>query len=164
MQESSNGGVTQSQFYMWRTLFAVAHADHVVTDEEIMFMASVLEDVDFSDEQTQILKDDIHDAQDAEKMFNGVTEEQDRLNFFEFARDLVWVDGDFGPEEQSIMVKLHQRHCREANVDGLIGKVQLEFEDDDTPQKQSLPEEPHDRPGLSVFLRGFARRFLRKYD
>ncbi len=164
MNKNLSDGVTQSQFFMWRTLFAVAHADHIVTDEEIMFMASVLEDVDFSDEQTKILKGDIHNAQDAEKMFLGVTEEQDRLNFFDFARDLVWVDGDFGPEEQSIMINLHQRHCREANVDDLVGKITLEFEDDEISEVGRNDSEPRKKNGLSVFLGNFARRFLRNYD
>ena len=45
--------VSESRFYMWRTLFAVAHADNVVADEEVEFMAHILEDVEFSDHQTE---------------------------------------------------------------------------------------------------------------
>ena len=41
------GEVSESRFYMWRTLFSVAHADNVVTDEEIAFMAHILEDINF---------------------------------------------------------------------------------------------------------------------
>ena len=51
--------VSESQFYMWRTLFAVAHADSIVADEEVAFMASVLNDINFTPEQTEVLKDDI---------------------------------------------------------------------------------------------------------
>ncbi len=122
--------ISDSRFYMWRTLFAVAHADNIVTDEELEFMAHVLEDVAFTTAQTDMLKDDIMNPKDVEKMFQGVTDQSDRIEFFDFARDLVWVDGDFGSEEQSVMIKLHQEHIKRANVDDMIGKVTLELEDD----------------------------------
>ncbi len=122
--------VTDSQFHMWRALFAVAHADNVVTDEEIKFMAHVMDEVDFSEEQAEILKDDLHHAKSAEEMFKKITKHQDREQFFEMARDLVWVDGDFDEMEQTVMVQLHKIHIRELNVDSLIGSVAFEFEDD----------------------------------
>lgn len=122
--------ISKSQFYMWRTLFAVAHADDIVTKEEVEFMAQILEDVDFSDEQTEILKDDIVNAKDIELMFKGITDQEDRIKFFEFARDLVWIDGDFGEAEQSVMINLFRDHFRQINVDDLIGKVRLQFEDE----------------------------------
>ena len=31
--------ITDSQFYMWRTLFAIVHVDDMVTEEEVHFMA-----------------------------------------------------------------------------------------------------------------------------
>ena len=123
-------GVSDSQFYMWRTLFSIAHADNVVTDEEIRFMAHVLEDISFSDEQTSILKDDIINAKDVEQMFHGVTHQDDREKFFEFARDLVWVDGDYGSEEQAALIKLMNTQYKETDVDSMVGNVSLELEDD----------------------------------
>ncbi|PCI56146.1 MAG: hypothetical protein COB36_05025 [Alphaproteobacteria bacterium] len=122
--------VSDSRFYMWRTLFSVAHADNVVTDEEIAFMAHILEDIDFSDEQTTILKDDITHPKNVEDMFRGMTDQNDRKEFFSFARDLVWVDGDFGTQEQNVMVKLLQSHFEDIDFDELVGSVALEFEED----------------------------------
>ncbi len=153
-------GVDQSQFYMWRTLFAVAHADHVVTDEEIEFMAQILEDIQFSKEQTDILKGDIVNAKDVEDMFDGIEKEEDRIQFFEFARDLVWVDGDFGSEEQSIMIKLHQQHCQNVNIDELVGHVALELEDDD--RDEINPDDIDVKKGgsLSEVLKSFRLNFL----
>ncbi len=123
-------GVNNSQFHMWRTLFSVAHADGIVTDEEVKFMAHILEDINFSDEQTAILKDDIVNPKSCEAMFAGITSHDDRTRFFDFARDLVWVDGNFASEEQTAMIRLMQMHFEESNVDNLVGKVSLEFEDD----------------------------------
>ncbi len=124
-------GVNESQFYMWRTLFAVAHADDVVSDEEISFMAKALDDVSFSDEQTEILKDDILNAKDVEQMFDGIADEKDRQNFFKLARDLVWADGVFDAQEQSVMIALQKKHMKGINLDSMVnsaGSVTLEFE------------------------------------
>ena len=152
--------VNDSQFYMWRTLFSVAHADDVVTDEEVQFMAYILEDINFSEEQTKILKDDIVTPKNVEAMFAGITDQNDRIRFFEFARDLVWVDGDFGPEEQSVMMKLQKTHMKELDIDNLVGHVGLQFEE----EKDYTSGRPGGADGLTekhgVFS-AFSRRFLR---
>lgn len=156
-----SSGISQSQFYMWRTLFAVAHADNIVTDEEIAFMAHVLEDIDFSEEQTEILKDDISNPKDIEMMFRGITEQEDRSKFFDFARDLVWVDGDFGTEEQSVMIKLFREHFQNTDVDKLIGQVRLEFEEDpfDRHRANIIAADDEDSGSLSGIISAFGRRF-----
>ncbi len=122
--------ITRSQFYMWRTLFALAHVDSIVSAEEVRFMAEALEDIPFSPEQRLILEDDIKHGQDVEGMFFQITDLQDQSAFFRFARNLVHVDGDFGPEEQKIMLRLQEMHLKRANVDDLVGAVGLELEDD----------------------------------
>lgn len=144
---------------MWRTLFAIAHADNIVTEEEIAFMAHVLEDIEFSDAQTAILKDDIHVPKDAEEMFRGITSQSDRIEFFEFARDLVWVDGDFGSEEQSVMIKLYQAHFKDTKVDELIGTVGLEFEEEPTFANISVAKS-RKSSGLKEMISSFSRNFL----
>ena len=155
------GSVNESQFYMWRTLFAVAHADNVVTDEEIKFMAEILEEVQFTEEQTNILKDDIVNAKNISAMFAGITNPKDRIQFFEFARDLVWVDGDFASEEQSAMIDLYKQHMSDTTVDELVGKVSLELEDEQVSEDwQQHPEGKE--TGLISMLSAFKNRFLGK--
>ncbi len=135
MEEDMNSSneMSESRFYMWRTLFAVAHADDVVTDQEIEFMAHILEDIDFTIEQTAILKDDISNPKDVEEMFRGMKSVDDRNEFFDFARDLVWVDGEFGEPEQGVMVNLLQKHLNDVDFDDLVGNVSLQFEDEKDP-------------------------------
>jgi len=152
-------GVSKSRFHMWRTLFAIAHADNIVTEEEIAFMAHVLEDIEFSDAQTAILKDDIHVPKDAEEMFKGITSQNDRIEFFEFARDLVWVDGDFGSEEQSVMIKLYQAHFKDTKVDDLVGTIGLELEDDQS-FVAARPAKAAKNGGLKDMISSFSRNFL----
>lgn len=122
--------ISDSRFYMWRTLFAVVHADGIATDEEVRFMAEVLEDISFSDDQLKILKQDIYEAQDIKAMFEGVTDTLDQAEFFKFAHELVHVDGDFGTEEQAVLLQLQQAHLQTVNVDDLIGSVDMAFETD----------------------------------
>lgn len=160
----TEAGVSKSKFHMWRTLFAIAHADNIVTEEEIAFMAHVLEDIEFSDAQTAILKDDIHVAKDPEEMFKGITDQCDRVEFFEFARDLVWVDGDFGSEEQSVMIKLYQAHFKDTKVDDLVGTIGLEFEED---RSYSTPAHNHHNTknnSLKEMISSFSKFFVGKHS
>jgi len=154
------GSVNESEFYMWRTLFAVAHADNVVTEEEISFMAEILDDIQFTGEQTDILKDDIVNAKNVNAMFAGVTNPKDRVKFFEFARDLVWVDGDFASEEQSVMIGLYKQHMSDTTVDELVGKISLEFEED--PDAVKRRTDFQEKPGAVGMFSAFKKRFLGK--
>ncbi len=115
---------------MWRTLFAIAHADNILADGEIEYMAKVLEEVNFTPQQTEALKDDITNPKNIDEMFAGVSDVQDRIMFFDLARELVWADGDFGEAEQSAIIKLKRAHFLKTDVDELIGKIKLELEDD----------------------------------
>lgn len=116
---------------MWRTLFAMVHADDVVTDEEVRFMAEAMEDIPFSDVQRGTLDIDTREAQDITEMFSHVTEVKDQAEFFALAREVVHIDGDYGVEEQEIMLKLKKAHVKTANMEELIGSVDLSFADDE---------------------------------
>ncbi len=146
--------VTESQFYMWRTLFALAHADHVVTSEEIRFMVEALEDIPFTEEQLRILSDDIATPQDIVQMFGKIAEARDQAEFFKFARELVWIDGHYGQEEREIMLKLQEIHVRDVDVDALIDEVKLELEPDD-------PGPVTEKPDVKKTVFSFRDQFLR---
>lgn len=149
-------GVSNSEYYMWRTLFALAHADHVVTDEEVRFMAEAMEDVPFNKEQHDQLLKDTKDPQDIEAMFSNISESRDQARFFKFAHELVHIDGDYGKEEQAIMLKLKEMHVRLTDVDDLVGDVGLEFEDD-----QSMRARIEGVPPFKQRLLSFRNRFLK---
>jgi len=155
--------ISQSRFYMWRTLFAVVHADNIVTDEEVNFMAKALEDIDFNTEQENILKDDIDNPKDAEEMFEGITDLEDRTVFFDLAHEVVWVDGDFGEDEQNVMIKLARAHYRKTNIDDMVGKVSLEFDNSCDVARSSLDDSntSEDQANLRHVVHSFRERFLR---
>ena len=158
--------ITSSQFNMWRTLFAIAHADNILAQGEIEYMAKILGEVDFSQEQNDILKDDIDNPKDIEEMFKGVTDVNDRIEFFSLARELVYADGDFGEEEQSAMIMLASKHFQQTNVDDLIGNIDLELEDDE-PYREQRPVYTNGKKtkrGFSKILHSFKDRFLENLD
>lgn len=131
VSSADDSGVSESQFYMWRTLFAITHADDIVSNEETRFMAEAFETVSFSVEQRQTLEQDVREAQDIEEMFEKISDPEDRRQFFEKARTLVHIDGEYGDEEQEIMLKLSRRNVAETDIDKLVGSVDLRLEDDD---------------------------------
>ncbi len=116
---------------MWRTLFAIAHVDDLVSSEETRFMAEAFEEVPFSTVQRETLETDVREAQDIEEMFERITDADDRVQFFKMARTLVHIDGEYGDEEQEIMLKLTKSNLQKTDIDDLIGKVDLSLEDDD---------------------------------
>lgn len=132
-QEEKNisNGVSESHFYMWRAVFALAHVDNKVDEQEVRFMAEAMEDVGFSDAQRIILNSDMHEARDVEEMFSRVSDKKDQSKFFNLARELAWVDGDFGKREQEIMLRLQEVHVKSANIEEMIGDVEMEFEGDE---------------------------------
>lgn len=145
--------ITDSQFYMWRTVFALAHADDIVTDEELRFMAETLEDIPFSNAQKTVLHKDAKEEQSVEAMFQKITEPLDQAEFFRIASQIAHADGDFGEEEQEVMLRLKRIHLHNVDIDTLIGKIDLSFEDDEdnAPEKRSFKKAVH----------SYRQRFLR---
>lgn len=121
--------MNESRFYMWRAVFAMAHADRVVTAEEKSFLYKVLGDHDFSAEQRAILEADIDTAQDIGAMFSKIASQDDRSKFFYYARALVWCDGDFGEQEQKIMIALRKSHVETVDFDAIGDTMDFELDE-----------------------------------
>lgn len=154
-------GVSDSQFCMWRTLFAVAHADDVISDQEVRFMVEALDSIPFSPAQQTVLNEDVKTPQDIEAMFAGITDLQDQIQFFRFARDLVHIDGDYAREEQEVMLKLQKLHLAWTNVDDLVGRVSMELEEEDIAPLFSAPAHKKDfRDTLCFYRDSFLQRLF----
>ena len=151
--------VTDSQFCMWRAIFALAHADDIVTDEELRFMSEVLEDIPFSDEQQAILKQDATEQQSVEVMFQRITDPVDQAEFFKFASKLAHIDGDFGDEEQEVMLRVKQIHLANVDIDELVGKVELGFDEDNV-----ADEAPDFKSTVHSYRQKFLDKLLGRQD
>lgn len=115
--------VNESRFYMWRAIFAMAHADGVVTPEETEFLTEYMTSMPFSDEQRKTLMDDLGRPQDIGDMFSKIEDPADRTRFFFFARMLVWSDGDFDAQERRILDKLKKAHLSDSDLDRVTRDV-----------------------------------------
>lgn len=144
--------MTESRFYMWRALFAIAHADEVVSSEERSFMHKTLQTHPFSPEQVATLEQDMKIRQDVTKLFEKITDPQDRSQFFDFARTLVWCDGDYGAKEQEVLLKLNREHVRSADFDSLDNTRSLELD-----EESQIPSRPAYAPAPRAGF--FARLF-----
>ncbi len=96
-------GLSSSRFYMWRTIFALAHADGVVSEQEIDFLNKNTENLPLSDSQREILSKDLVEEKDPAVMFTQVMDGKDREEFFTLARVLCWSDGDYDEQEKRVM-------------------------------------------------------------
>lgn len=123
--------VSESRFYMWRAVFAMAHADDMITDEERKFMLKAIEEHNFSDFQKDILLNDIENKQDIASMFSFVTEQEDKSKFFYYARILCWSDGDFDAQEQEVLTRLKRSYIEGVDFEKMMQNVEFELADDD---------------------------------
>lgn len=153
-----SAGVSESTFYMWRAVFAMAHADDVVTAEEKKYLHGILANEPFCAEQKRILEKDIDTPQDVANMFVKVEDQHDRSQFFYHARMLVWSDGDFGEQEQKIIMRLKQTHVRTVDFDQIIKDLDLSLDEE---QKVRIAEDRH-RVLQTEHPEGFFRKLMRK--
>ena len=79
--------ISDSEFFKWRTVFAMAHADGIMAQEERKFMTEILLKYDFSEEQKKALLLDIQVPQDPFQMFDYMTTIKDRDDFYGLAEE-----------------------------------------------------------------------------
>lgn len=126
--EKSNEGLSDSEFNMWRALFSLVHGDGVVAKEERDFMWNAMEENNFSASQREILEFDMKKPAGVELVFLNITEQADRVRFFDLARKLCWCDGDFDQQEQEIMSRLEKLHIKKSDFNEMIKTVKFELE------------------------------------
>lgn len=94
--------LSDSEFHMWRALFAFAFSDNVMSDKEKEILRAYQAQTAFSPDQMAILRQDFAMPKDPGKMFAAITEHHHRVRFCALARALMWCDGD--PERQEVEI------------------------------------------------------------
>lgn len=102
-------GVTNSRFYMFRAVFALAHADNFLALEEQDMLYKHLDNVPFSEDQLNILQDDVARKQDVDEMFDRITDPADIETFFKLAEAVVWSDGSLSAKEGETLDRLREK-------------------------------------------------------
>ncbi len=100
-----SGGISQSRFYMWRAVFAMAHADHEISPKEQAFMRAALDKENFTREQRAVLESDIEESQSPGDMFMQIAEQEDRSRFFYYARMLESVEIELADNHREMLAE-----------------------------------------------------------
>lgn len=98
--------VGTSQFYMWRCVIALAHADGMVQQGERDYLSRVFGNMALTDEQRRIFHADMATAQDIGQLLAHINEPEWRGQLVYFAGLLARADGVLDPQEDIILKKL----------------------------------------------------------
>ena len=156
-------GVCDDELYMWRAIVAMAHADNVVTPEEVVFMKEMVKGSALSREQLEILEDDLRNPKDPADMFFRINDPKYRSRFFNYARMLCWCDGDFGAQEQEIITILQRDQARNIDLSSFKGDksvnlgLELEMDDSDRARLEMEYEQMQGSGRRGLFKRLFGR-------
>jgi len=105
--------ISNSMFYMWRCVIAVAHAhaDGKVTDKERAYLNNVFANMDraysLTGEQKKTFADDIENPKNVADLLKYINDSSVRGQLIYFCGLLAHVSGTTDPMEEAIIKKLH---------------------------------------------------------
>ena len=99
-------GIGESEFAMWRAVFAFTYVDNVLSLEEQELLQAYLKKVPFSHAQLQTLKEDLRNPKDVLALYRKITRKEDKERFCVLARAIVWCEGDITAQEKAILKKV----------------------------------------------------------
>lgn len=102
----NRGVIDESEFYMWRAVFAFTYVDNALSLEEQELLHSYLSKVPFSQEELNILKADLLNPKDVVGLYRKITKKEDKERFCILARAIVWCEGDMNAQERTILKKV----------------------------------------------------------
>jgi hypothetical protein len=119
-------GVSESEFYMWRAVFAFAFVDNILSVEEQELLQTYANTVDFSMMQRQVLRLDFKSPPNVVEMFSKITEERHKKHFCVLARALAWCEGNMDQQEAAILKRVH---CIKGSKDENILRQSRDYAD-----------------------------------
>ncbi len=123
-----SSGISESRLSMWRAVVAIVHADKRVLPQEKSFVQRIVEEVGFSEEQEQLLIQDLDTPKTCSKMFSQINDIHDIEDYFVYARSISWCDGDFSCQEKEILKK-HDKLYEDEKAMNLLHHSRLLLEE-----------------------------------
>ncbi|MDI1228045.1 MAG: DUF533 domain-containing protein [bacterium] len=115
--------VGTSQFYMWRCVIALAHADGMVQQGERDYLSRVFGNMSLTDEQRRIFHTDMSEPQDIAQLLTHINEPEWRGQLVYFAGLLARADGVLDPQEDHILKKLRADQMSGLDMDQIRADV-----------------------------------------
>ena len=130
--------MSESRFYMWRCIVALAHADGTVTPPEREMIWDALEREELlSKEQREEIMGDMDTPRSVDDLLGRVREGQDRQDLLIKARDLLWRDEIMGGMEERMMRRLRNT----VNYGFDINEMMREARDDFDPLQMRIDDD-----------------------
>jgi uncharacterized membrane protein YebE (DUF533 family) len=120
---------SKSQFYMWRAVIAIAHADGEVQAEERAYLERILGNLDrvygLSAEQKKTFAEDMEHPPKIEDMVKQIDEPQYRGMLITLGETIVWADGVVTEDEEAVLRKLRAEFLPENDATRL--KLEMKY-------------------------------------
>lgn len=98
--------MSESKFNMWRSCVAVVHLDKIVTNEEKKWVEDKSKNLPLSQEQRNILRNDLETGLHFEEAFKKISEKKDLAFLLNTMRVIGFLDKDFSAVEKEKFKKL----------------------------------------------------------
>lgn len=98
--------ISDSEFNMWRAIFAFTLVDNVLSIEEQKLLQDYQHQAGFSQAQFDILKNDFKSPGDIIALFDKIAERKDKERFCILTRALAWCEGDIDRQEAEVLKKV----------------------------------------------------------
>ncbi|HYD18466.1 MAG TPA: DUF533 domain-containing protein [Patescibacteria group bacterium] len=122
--------VGHSQFYMWRCVVALAHADGRVAPAERDYLNGVFSRMNLTAAQKSTFHDDLANPQDLPALLRQINEPEWRGQLIYFGGLLARADGDLDPSEDAILKKLHADQLASLDMEQIRRDVKKAVDDE----------------------------------
>ena len=113
--------ISDSKFAVWRGLIIMANIDGHFSQQEKEFLDGIHRYELLTDEQKEILKQDIETQnKDFDSVYKQITEVRDRAYLINLTSVLFHKDGKFCPTEQEALNKIDSEHKKTINLEKIL--------------------------------------------
>jgi uncharacterized membrane protein YebE (DUF533 family) len=123
--------LSDSLFYMWRCVIAIAHADGSIPQQERNYLDTVIGNLEriygLTPEQDKILDADLREPQNVSSLLPHVTAPEDRASLIYFGDLVAHADGIVTPNEHDILQKLHDDQMKTIDVEKLRKEIESDL-------------------------------------
>ena len=123
--------LSESLFYMWRCVIAIAWTDGVLQPQERTYIDNVIANLDriygLDAAQKKIFQDDLKKPHRISDLLPRVTAPEDRASLIYFGDILAWADGQVTADEEDVLKKLHDDQMKKVDVDKLRQEVEADI-------------------------------------
>jgi len=121
--------LSESKFNMWRACMGIVHLDGHASAEELDWAKGKLELVPFSEEQVEILKNDLMDLEKLDQVVEKITDKKDLAFLLHMTRVIGHLDKNFCHIERAFFENLEKKILSNVDIAAITETVtQMEEE------------------------------------